>query len=410
MLNWYHRGMNEKQNFQSNLDKVAEFVQYQLNQGISEVDIRNTLMKEGGWSEADLDTIFVTFREKPDHHTTQMESKTTDQTKRPSSHNRFIVGIIVVLVLIFGTGGIYLVIDLQSKTESEVESLSTQINQINQKTELSLEIFTPKDTYVVNEKFVDGKYLFNYNGEPFEAVILYGKSRKDLGSRVTYSKTGGKIKAGDFDSNAVLREALLAFKFNENGFQAGRNFFEDTGEYVFSVSVYKCPEAGLENKDCFDLSSEELILTIDPLATATKIITVTNEGLINNETALSEQEIVKTGDSVLNCNIAEDPLCTYEFLDKFTEHFEICEASNGTTPIGWEPALGLLRGYEIKGIQNNLCVVEFWFLEADGAPSDLLGHKMTCKYKNTERTIEKVAAVENCTGPLLEEINKLDFL
>ncbi len=50
--------------------------------------------------------------------------------------------------------------------------------------------------------------------------------------------------------------------------------------------------------------------------------------------------------------------------------------------------------------------MKFWFLKTEDAPDTLLNKQMTCKYDASERTIEKVATGENCTGSLFDEFNK----
>jgi hypothetical protein len=143
-----------------------------------------------------------------------------------------------------------------------------------------------------------------------------------------------------------------------------------------------------------------------------KTIIVVDKNISQEKPALPSTE--KT---ILDCYI-QDPIsaeCLMGFSDLFRERLQSCEPSEGTVAIGWEPAMSIIRGYEILGMQNNLCVVNFWFLDTEGflppeaekIPSTLLDKQMTCKYNASERTIEKVATTENCIGPLLDELNKL---
>lgn len=308
-----------------------------------------------------------------------------------------LIGIIIVftVIAIVGVGAYFASQQFFKSTKKPVE-----------KFQLDLDITTPKDIYKVGEKFTGGKYLLTYNGESFNTIVLYAKSRKGFENRVAYDTVAGIIKTGDFDSNSGLRDALQAFKMDQTGFEAGKDSFQESGEYIFTMSVYKCSGIGLEDKDCSASTPTEFILKFKPLDSISKIISVI-AGTSKKETILPTPTEGITKGTVLDCIGVEDPQCTLKFLDLFTKNLQLCKVSEGTTSIGWEPAMGLLRGYKILGIKNNLCVINFWFLKTKDIPATLLDKQMTCKYGASERTIEKVAKGENCTGPLLEESNKL---
>lgn len=301
--------------------------------------------------------------------------------------------LIIIGILVIG-GGIYFINrNISESTEQLPESKQT----------LELDITTPKDTYEVGEKFTGGEYLFQYNGDTFKVIILYSQYRKGFEDKTAYSKTAGVIKTGDFDSfPSALRMRLTAFKMDETGFMAGRDSFEDPGEYTFTMSVFKCSDIGLDEEECSASTPNEFILNFEPLNSVSKTITVVDKSISKETTTPAEK-------TVLDCDIKGPKYaeCTSKFLDLFEENLKLCKPSKGTTPIGWEPAMGIFRGYEIVGIENNLCVVNFTFLETTEIPDTLLNKKMVCKYSVSERTIEKVAALENCTGPLYDELNRL---
>ena len=110
--------------------------------------------------------------------------------------------------------------------------------------------------------------------------------------------------------------------------------------------------------------------------------------------------------TVLDCFGNTDPQCTLSFLEEFSQNLENCSIHKGTTPIGWEPILGIFRSYEITGLQNNTCSVNFEILDSGSLPPELLNKTMTCNYNESERTIETVASGKNCSGTLYEAFMK----
>lgn len=272
---------------------------------------------------------------------------------------------------------------------------------------LDLDIVTLKDTYVVGEEFSGGKYLLSYTGDPFRGIILYGKSRKGF-EKTGYDKIGGKIKTGDFDSNlSILRVALMAFKMDKFGYEAGEESFQEAGEYIFTMSVYKCADIGLEDEKCSVSVPTDFILKFKPLGSVSKTILVVEKTETKPEAESAPSKI-----AVLDCDFFRDTDCPAKALSFFEENLKLCKPSKGITGVGWEPIiLQIFRNYEIFGTENNLCVVNFSVIKAPGAPSSpvdtLLNKKMVCKYSATERTMEKVVEGKNCTGPLYDEMMKI---
>ncbi len=107
-------------------------------------------------------------------------------------------------------------------------------------------------------------------------------------------------------------------------------------------------------------------------------------------------------------------ICTPKEIIEFTYEFErnliSCKPSEGTFALGGEPWIGLFRGYKILGVQNNYCVIKFWYLENNKAPtpSELMDKEMTCRFADSERTLEEVyeANSEQCSGQLMDAINE----
>ncbi len=375
--------------------QLLNYIKQQLQQGISKEQIKSSLMTKG-WQAQDIDEGFnaINISAPPEQYS-------NFSTKAPTKIWKVILASIAGILLV-GSGAYF----VSQKLFKPAEKPGIESPQLTQKFQLNLDIRTPKDTYKVGEKFTGGKYLLTYNGDSFKTIVLYAKSRKGFEDKVAYSKAAGNIKSGDFDSNPGLREALQGFKMDKTGFEVGKDSFQEAGEYIFTISVYRCSDIGLEDKDCSASIPTEFILKFKPLDSISKIILVIAEASKEETTLPTPIEEITKG-TVLDCIGVEDPQCTLKFLDLFTKNLQLCKASKGTTPIGWEPVMGLFRGYEILGIQNNLCVINFWFLKTKDIPATLLDKQMTCKYGASERTIEKVAKGENCTGPLLEEFDKL---
>ena len=128
---------------------------------------------------------------------------------------------------------------------------------------LELDVIIPKDTYSVNETLEDAEYymnLTNYDGEPFKGIILYNRSREGSGEML--SMTRGYIRAGDFNSNSLMRVALT-------------DYFDIEGIYTYSISMYDCLTIETElGKDCDDVDQNEIEDTIQPLGSKSKSITV----------------------------------------------------------------------------------------------------------------------------------------
>jgi hypothetical protein len=298
-----------------------------------------------------------------------------------------IIGVLVIV------GGIYFV---SQKFLKPVEPSEQQIKEEDEKPETSLELIIPKDTYKVGEQLTNEKYVLTYKGEAFKGIILY---RRLLSLEVSGSDILVKTIESGTTELPFLNFSGGTEKISEGHFRLTphSDTFNQADKFEYITSVYKCSDLGLSEEKCSEETPVDLILKFEPIASVSKTITVIKD------------VSVPTEKTVLDCDV-KDPKygeCTYKFLDLFEENLKLCKPSKGTTPIGWEPAMGIFRGYEIVGIEDNLCVVDFTFLKTTEIPDTLLDKKMVCKYSVSERTIEKVAGIENCTGPLYDELKKL---
>lgn len=363
---------------------LLDYIKQQLQQGVSREQIKSSLLTNA-WEAQDIDegfnTIDVSF---------QSGEYSNFLTKAPTKIWKIIL--VSVVGVLFIIGGVYFV----------SQKFFQPIEKPVEKFQLDLNIITPKDTYKIDEVF-KGDYLLKYEGPSFKGIVAYNEYKKGVEERGSHSVAIGTIKTGDFDSElSILRQALTPFILNATDEQ--KDSFHEAGEYVYTMSVYKCDDVGLKQNCDTRAATPELLSNFQPLATVSKVILVTNGDSKDILPTLIQKTTEKT---ILDCVGIEDPQCTLKFLDLFKQNLQSCKVSKGTTLVGWEPAMGLFRGYEILGIQNNLCVINFWFLKTKDTPVIILDKQMTCKYSVSERTIEKVAKAENCTGPLLEEMNKL---
>jgi hypothetical protein len=117
-------------------------------------------------------------------------------------------------------------------------------------------------------------------------------------------------------------------------------------------------------------------------------------------------------DTILDCYSEDlsEMLCSAEdalgFTDLFESRLASCEISEGTFALGWEPVMGIFRGYEIQGEQGENCNVRFWFLENSVIDSSLLNKEMVCGYDSSKRTAQGVndCFEECCSGELVDAI------
>ncbi|MFH1611803.1 MAG: hypothetical protein ABH887_00840 [bacterium] len=371
---------------------LQNYIKQSKEQGMSDEKIKQELLK-AGWLEYDINQVLAPL--------------TPEVLEMPKLYSRkWILSIIIIIGIAIIIGGIYFVSQKIIKP-----------TELSEEVQLDLDIIVSKDTYEVGEKFIGGEYRMQYKGDKFKGIILYGKYREGFENKIAYDKSVKTIETGD----SKLQQ-LTAFRMDKTGFENtgiminGKDFFQEAGNYMFTMSVFKCSDIGLQDEECLADISNEFVLKFQPFNSISKTITVIAiEEDISKEIIfipdvldVQRESVEKT---VLDCDIEKDPYCTLDFLDIFKKNLQSCKPSKGTTVIGFEPAIGIFREYEIIGVKNGLCVVNFSFLEAENIVSvSLLNKEMTCKYSDFERTIEKVATSENCTGLLYDAVRNLDEL
>jgi len=133
--------------------------------------------------------------------------------------------------------------------------------------------------------------------------------------------------------------------------------------------------------------------------------------LTPNQASSTASISTTTNNSVLDCYDSKlnvkDAQCVLNFANAFEKNLQSCTVSKGTVPIGWEPALGIFRSYNILGVENNVCVIDYSFLNTNTVSPTLLNKTMTCTYEDSERTVQSVANTDNCSGPLYDALQKL---
>lgn len=137
-----------------------------------------------------------------------------------------------------------------------------------------------------------------------------------------------------------------------------------------------------------------------------------------NEVCNEEEQAtypVTDPDTIMDCYSEDlsEILCSPEKALEFTTTFETrlvsCEISGGTFALGFEPFMGIFRGYEIQDEQNGNCIVKFWFLENSVIDSSLLNKNMICEYDSSKRTAQGVndCFEECCSGELVDALNAI---
>ncbi|MEK7463142.1 MAG: hypothetical protein AAB621_02160 [Patescibacteria group bacterium] len=297
-----------------------------------------------------------------------------------------------------------LIVNVASSTEQTISTSSIDQNISTSSLILSI---NAKDTYKVNEYLTGATYKLNYTGTSFDAVILYKQSLTVSGtvpgatmSYTAYDTDFRTINAGGFISDVTVLSPIQT-NIEVNG-QKGQivNVFSNEGKYMLTMSVYKCSDIASSGKCPSGNVSVDNILKQTPIKTVSKTITVAGK----------EEVSIPAGKTVLDCDYKKDPLCGQNFLDLFEANLKSCKPSIGTTPIGMEPLLGIMRSYEILGVEDNLCVINFSLLKiktAEDVPPAILNKTMNCKYGDLEKTIQNVADIKNCSGPLYDELQKL---
>ncbi len=331
---------------------------------------------------------------------------------------------------------------------------------------MGLNIRIPKPNYGLGEEF-SGESFIDYSSEPFEAVVLHKYSREDF-SEVRYTISRGILG----ESPGISLPKLTAFRLNDTEFVGPVDYFYEEGVYIYAISVYSCSDIeDILSVRCDEADVEDIDKNVDPLKTSEERVVVSGgedslecvsseECMIScegcsNGTQICEQTSGNCVDCFLNsqcleeyscedniCVLKEDSqdeieeelvtypvtnpdtildcysedlleiLCSPEDALEFTNLFESrlgsCEVSEGTFALGFEPIIGIFRGYEIQEEQGSECFVKFWFLENSVIDPDLLNKDMVCTYDSSKRTTQDVndCFEECCSGELFDATNE----
>ncbi len=198
-----------------------------------------------------------------------------------------------------------------------------------------------------------------------------------------------------------------------------KNSFCNRGQGLIGIIIVLIMVALLGGGLYYYFSKQTLKAPEEPIIDSEPIVEVVAETTIMDCLALAEVDPEKSA------------LCTQDLTEIFADNLLECKPSIGTTFIGWEPILlGMFREYEIKGIENNFCVVRFgvrfldqetleimsseeikeMFIEEEimerekaQTVAQLLSQEMICQYGPDERIIDPyVAQIKGCSGPLYE--------
>lgn len=348
--------------------------------------------------------------------------------------------------------------------EIYIKKIHESINLINSD-DIILDILLPKESYEISEE-VSGEYYLKYQGEPFEGAVISCSPN-------SCSKTVGMIDDIDFNNTEktnYLKTALTDIFYSNGNYTYSIHIYncekiddefntEDCGnggwpptidieDIISAVSPIKSKSKNIivtgEESAPKCTNNNDCIQTCSNCESGTYICASSSDPSINqkcvectsdynciegyecesNICVVEEQEEepeenqtypVTDPDTILDCyseNLSE-MLCSPEDALEFTTIFETrlgsCGISEGTFALGFEPLMGIFRGYEIQEEKGGNCTVMFWFLENSVIDPSLLNKEMICEYDSSKRTVEDVSACfeECCSGELVDAINAL---
>jgi hypothetical protein len=364
---------------------------------------------------------------------------------------------IIVFFLVVAVGGIvfyFVVLDSSGAINSD---------------EITLDILLPKESYVIDEE-VSGNYYLKYQGEPFQGAVIscspIGCSKAtgfiddvdfnnpDKTNALKTALTDIFYYEGTYNYSIYIYDCQdIDNEFNTEDC-GGTVMDTPIGRIIERVTPLKSksksvtvmgeneeyvPECS-NNNDCTqtctncDDGTYICAYSSDPAINQKCIECVTDSGCVDgyecvynvcvveeqeeeqgNETGGNETYPVTDPETILDCyseNLSEI-FCSPEDAIGFTTLFEsrlgLCEISQGTFALGFEPIFGIFRGYEIQGEQDGDCVVRFWFLENSVIDLSLLNKEMICEYNSSQRTVQDVGDCfeECCTGELVDAVNEI---
>ena len=334
--------------------------------------------------------------------------------------------------------------------------------------DITLDIILPKNSYEVDEE-VSGDYYLKYQGEPFKGAIVYcdhsGCSKTtgmlddidfnnpDKTNALKVALTDTFYSADTYDYSIYIYDCQdIDDEFNTD--DCGKGGWPptiDIEDIVSSVTPLKSKSKTItvtgvneeytpectNNDDCTqtcthcDDGTYVCAYSSNPLINQKCVECITDFSCVDgyaceNNVCVEEEEEpepepetypVTDPDTIMDCYSEDlsEILCSPEKALEFTETFETrlgsCEISEGTFALGFEPFMGIFRGYEIQDEQNGNCVVKFWFLENSVIDSSLINKDMICEYDSSKRTAQGVndCFEECCSGELVDALNAIIF-
>ncbi len=283
---------------------------------------------------------------------------------------------------------------------------------------MTLSIEVEKETYEVNEAF-EARFHLEKPGEVGIRVLIADiVLRDDLEAR----KVGGSVQNLSIQGERGL--TLGAFDLSESGYSGFQESFAEPGVYTFSFNVYRCSDIYTSEDACEPSIQLSDLEGIEPLASISQTITVVE--VIEENSVVVESTLQKEGynpvpsiinDEILNCLLGEDTECLRPYVESFSQNLTNCTPSNGTTSVGFEPFFGWFRAYEILGLENGNCRIDYWFLdnsklvlpaEIEPISDDLLNKKMTCFLTEDELAVERAHELKRCEGDLKDVLAVLN--
>ena len=332
--------------------------------------------------------------------------------------------------------------------------------------DITLDIILPKNSYEVDEE-VSGDYYLKYQGEPFKGAIIYcdnsGCSKTtgmiddidfnnpDKTNALKVALTDTFYSADTYDYSIYIYNCQdIDDEFNTD--DCGKGGWPptiDIKDIVSAVTPLKSKSKTItvtgvneeytpectNNNDCAqtctncDDGTYVCAYSSNPSINQKCVECITDFSCVdgyaceNNVCVIEEEEPepepetypVTDPDTIMDCYSEDlsEILCSPEDALEFTTTFETrlgtCQISEGTFALGFEPFMGIFRGYEIQNEEGGNCIVKFWFLENSVIDSSLLNKNMICEYDSSKRTAQGVndCFEECCSGELVDALNAI---
>ena len=174
-----------------------------------------------------------------------------------------VITILIILIALLSIFAAYLYFTQEAEETNNLEPGNDEI---------ALDIILPKSAKV-GEQF-SGDYYIKYDGEPFEAMLIYVNSRQGFDNEYIYGFTTGVFS--DIDSTIEGKDhglimGLIPFRLDSYGGEYSPHFFEE-GIYNYALFIYDCGDieknTGKKCKDYYglDIAEVEKVLPLKPRA------------------------------------------------------------------------------------------------------------------------------------------------